>query len=42
MMKNFITKVMNIITTKTLETKIILRSQCGENFVDSAIFCVPC
>lgn len=42
MMRKFATKVKNQIAGKVLMAKAILRSQGGENFVDSAIFCVPC
>ena len=37
MMRKFATRIMNKITGKTLMAKAILRSQCGENFVDTAI-----
>jgi len=37
MMRKFVTRIMNKITGKTLMAKAILRSQCGENFVDTAI-----
>ncbi|AFV02309.1 hypothetical protein DHBDCA_p1280 [Dehalobacter sp. DCA] len=37
MMRKIVTKVKNQITRKGLMAKAILRSQGGENFVDSAI-----
>ncbi|OLN31387.1 DUF6133 family protein [Desulfosporosinus metallidurans] len=37
MMRKNVTKVKNQIAGKALMAKAILRSQCGENFVDSAI-----
>ncbi len=37
MMRKNVTKVKNQIAGKVLMVKAILRSQCGENFVDSAI-----
>ena len=37
MMRKFATRIMNKITGKTLMANAILRSQCGENFVDTAI-----
>lgn len=37
MMRKFVTKVMSKITAKALMAKAILRSQCGENFVDSGL-----
>lgn len=37
MMRKIVTKVKNQITGKGLMANVILRSQCGENFVDSAI-----
>ena len=37
MMKKFATKVKNQISEKVMMANVILRSQCGENFVDSAI-----
>ena len=36
-MREIVTKVKNQIAGKALMAKAILRSQCGENFVDSAI-----
>nr|WP_075365324.1 DUF6133 family protein [Desulfosporosinus metallidurans] len=36
-MRKNVTKVKNQIAGKALMAKAILRSQCGENFVDSAI-----
>lgn len=37
MMRKFATRIMNKITGKIPMAKAILRSQCGENFVDTAI-----
>lgn len=37
MMREIVTKVKNQIAGKGLMVNAILRSQCGENFVDSAI-----
>lgn len=36
-MKKFILGLKNQITRKALTVKALLQSQCGENFVDSAI-----
>ncbi len=37
MMRKFVKKVKSQITRKALMAKAILRSQCGESFVDSGI-----
>lgn len=36
-MRKFANRIMDKITGKVLMAKAVLRSQCGENFVDTAI-----